>query len=690
MVLVLGAAAGAAFTGWRYARESPPHQGPILLITADGLPAARLRAYGATGSSTPAIDALATDAVVFDRAYAHSPQTLPAHAALLSGQLPFETGVRDDAGFVLQDDARTLAELLRNRGFATGAAVSTFLLRSAAGVGQGFSYYDAAFTPPPDGGPAVERDAADTIESATRWIDAQDGQRFLLFVQVKDTGLDAAVGRIVQQLQDRGLYDDATILLVGDHGDSSGDTLADEALHVPLIIKQPGAEGAGRRVAAPVQHIDLLPTILDLVRAPVPSTLRGRSLRPVLDGDDGTVPDRPIYAESLAARFTLGADGIFGVTSGPLRLVRADTEAVYDLTDGGRALEPDSPDAVRLRATLDALLEGRAVIGPAAASAEDETSLAALGHLPGPRLAVSTPVRIDRAERATLQRAFGEAARLLAARRDVDAADRLRAIARTHPQLAAAHYELGSLLARMGRLADAADALERAAALEPDHPAVPAALAAVYLRAHVYDRAKQRAEHAVALAELRDAPSLAAAHEIAARVALAQADADAAVRHADAAQQADEARPLAKFVQGRMLFEEGRFEDALAAFEEAEAGEQRSRPIEDLHLYLGDTLARLERHVDAEAHYRRELESFPGSTRAYAGLALLYRALDRTDDAAAVIGDLMDAAPTPEGYAEAARLWTTFGEPSRADSVRADARRRFPETPARAHESRQP
>jgi len=137
------AVAGAAYTGWRFARESPPHQGPIVLISIDGLRADRLAAYGAAQSAAPAIDALASEGVVFERAYTHSPLTLPSHAALLTGRLPFENGVRDDGGYVLSDATRTIAEQLRNRGFNTGAAVSTFLLRADTGIARGFSFYDA-------------------------------------------------------------------------------------------------------------------------------------------------------------------------------------------------------------------------------------------------------------------------------------------------------------------------------------------------------------------------------------------------------------------------------------------------------------------------------------------------------------------------------------------------------------------
>src|SRR4029434_9479400 len=97
ITLFLAAVAGAAAVGWWYARESPAHQGPILLISIGGLPTSDLPSYRAERTNTPGIDALAKESIVFERAYTHSPQTLPAHASLLTGQLPPEHGVRDEA-----------------------------------------------------------------------------------------------------------------------------------------------------------------------------------------------------------------------------------------------------------------------------------------------------------------------------------------------------------------------------------------------------------------------------------------------------------------------------------------------------------------------------------------------------------------------------------------------------------------
>src|ERR1019366_197463 len=99
---------------------------------------------------TPAIDELAADGVVFERAYAHVPETLPSHVAILSGRLPFDTGVRDDGGATVKADERMLPQLLRERGFTTGGVVSSALLRRETGIDRGFDFFDAEM---PEGAP---------------------------------------------------------------------------------------------------------------------------------------------------------------------------------------------------------------------------------------------------------------------------------------------------------------------------------------------------------------------------------------------------------------------------------------------------------------------------------------------------------------------------------------------------------
>jgi tetratricopeptide (TPR) repeat protein len=701
------AVAGAAFTGWRFARESPPHQGPIVLISVDGLRADRLAAYGARPGTTPAIDALAADGIVFERAYTHSPQTLPSHAALLSGQLPFDNGVRDEGGYALKDQARTIAELLRNRGFNTGAAVSSFLLRRATGIAQGFSFYDAEIPDLPlEEGGLPEREGLATFDVADQWLKTQTSQRYFLFLEVNAGSADAVVGRIVDELKRTKRYNDSTIFLTADHGDAgSAASLNDASLRVPLIVKQPGETGGGRHVLQPVQHIDVLPTLLDLVRAPMPSGLRGRSLRAILDKTSGFVPDQPIYAELLAPQFRFDGLPAFSLSTGAYRIVRGNDDQLQRLVADAPEADPARVEA--LKASLDRLMQGRAIEPPTPPAQADEDRLAAFGYLQGLRqvapLAPIAPIApvapvaplaplaplaptMNAEAQAELVASHRAAVAMIAQKRYSAALDRLRAIASKHPDLASVQYQVGVLLARTGRLDEAAKTFAAITALRPDDPQLPIALASTMLRARRVDDATRHADRAVELADAGSDPRLkAGAHEIAARVALAREDRDAANAQALAAQKADPQLPLPQFVRGRLLYDDAKYEEALAAFQEAQVAlKPGNGALAELHFYLGNSFARLDRYADAEAEFQEELREFPQNIGTYASLAMLYRASNRDQAAEQIIGDLVEAAPTPEGYSMAARLLTIVGEKARAEALRSDARRRFRGDPSLA------
>jgi len=682
------AVAGAAAVGWWYALESPAHQGPIVLISVDGVPAAALPAYGAQRTDTPAIDTLAADAVVFDRAYAHSPQILPAHASILSGQLPLEHGVRSDAGFALDRSVSTLAEMLRSRGFSTGGAVSSFLLRPASGVAQGFTFFDSELPPSqPDVSPALVRDGAQTIDAAERWVRIQDDRRFFLFVQVDQQDADAAVTRLSSLLKARRFYDDATIVLVGDRGDAaSGLTLDDATLRIPLIVKQPDGEGAGRRVATPVQQIDLVPTILDLVRAPVPGELRGRSLRAVLDDVEASVPDQPVYSESLAARYQFGGDPVYALTNSGYRYVRGVEEELTPLlplpVDAGGG---ESSATGLLRRELDRLLAASPERGPTPIAASDEERYAAFGYLATPRLLPADDLHLTATEQAALSEQHRAAALLIGQKKYSAGVRALQSIVRDHPDLPVVHFQLGVLLVRTGRLEEALDAFRTARELQPEAADLALALADALMRAGQAEAAQEQVDEAIALAKSGDARQRAAVFETAARVALARKDGEAAIRHAEAARVADPGVPMPAFVRGRLFYEAGDYAKAADAFEEAvETSPDGNAPLAELHLYLGESLAHLDRYPEAEAQYRAELRSFPRNIQAYTSLAMLYRASNRDAAMEDVLNELVSATPTPEGYGVAVRLWTILGERTRAEALRTDARTRFRGDPSLA------
>ena len=682
------AVAASAAVGWWYARESPAHQGPIVLISIDGIPATELRAYGAERSDTPAIDELAAESVIFERAYAHSPQTLPSHVSMLTGQLPIEHGVRDEAGFVLNERAKTLAGLLRNRGFSTGGAVSSFLLRPQAGIAQGFSFFDADIPVPAAGeSPALERQGSLTIDAAEKWLQLQGSQRFFLFVQVDRVDADSAVARIAAALNQRRLYADATIVIAGDHGETGAATsLDDRALRVPLMVKQPRSEGAGRRVLPPVQLIDLVPTILDLVRAPIPGELRGRSLRAVLDKERGIIPARPIYSETFGAYYRFGGHPLFALTGDHYRFIRgADEDLVALAPSGDETGGGESTEAGRLRTALDEMLASTTIALPALLPPSDEERYALLGYLSPFRVAPAGDMGLDEAaERETVD-AHRAAAMLIGQKKYSAGIRALQAIVRAHPSLASVQYQLGELLVRMGRFDEAIRAFGTVRELRPDATAGALALADALVRTGKTSAAREQAQIAIALAEHEDGHALAAAHEMAARVALADKDPDAATQHADAAHAADPASPFPQFVRGRLLYDKGKYEDAVASFTEAaDAIRDHGASLADLHFYLGESLAHLDRYSDAEAQFREELRIYPRNVQAYTSLAMLYRASNRDAAVEDVLNELVAATPTPEGYAVAARLWTILGERSRAEALRSDARARFPGDPTLA------
>ena len=132
---------------------------------------------------------------MFEHAYSHSPQTLPAHAALLSGRLPFENGVRDDDGAPVKSGERLLPQMLRDRGYATAAVVSSHLLRKETGIGQGFEYFDAELPRRARTREASERRVAE------RWLASNGSTRAFLFLHLNEPHTPYTASRTVRRIR---------------------------------------------------------------------------------------------------------------------------------------------------------------------------------------------------------------------------------------------------------------------------------------------------------------------------------------------------------------------------------------------------------------------------------------------------------------------------------------------------------
>lgn len=656
----------AAVGGWRFARASAPVNGPIVLVSIDSLRADRLAAYGYARGRTPAIDQLAADGVTFERAYSHIPQTLPAHVAMLTGRLPFESGVRDAAGPILPKDVRTLAELLRDRGYATGGIVSSWLLRRSTGIDRGFTLFDAAMPPESDADAraALVRDGEDAEQVAETWLDSVGTSRAFLFLHLAGphaphtppdrfadlapydgevAHADEVVGRLVRYLKTHQLYDRSTIVLVSDHGEGLGahgeqahGLLVSEAvLHVPLIVKLPGGEGAGRRVRSLVQHIDLVPTILDLAKAPGAGGLRGRSLAPLTSGDGGD--DVAVYSESRFGEYRFGWAGLSALTDGRYRLVMTgERRQLFDLaTDPGESTDVSSAQpevADRMEAHLAGLLESEPADWPepAAVTPSDRERYEALGYVGVPAAARETGPgghTGDPAIGVALIEAYRHGAGMVASRQWNAAVDTFRTLVRDDPSDVDLWMHLARAAARGERHEVALDAYRHVMELEPDN--VPARLgaAASLLRTRRLDEA---ATHARAVVDAASAVPVqkAEAHEMLARVALGRRDAATARDEAQRAEDEDPGRPVLAFVEGRIALDENRLEAAAASFGAAlDSASQAGRPpLTDLRVYAAETFMRLQRTAEAEALFAAELKAFPANARARAGLQALSRA----------------------------------------------------------------
>jgi tetratricopeptide (TPR) repeat protein len=256
------------------------------------------------------------------------------------------------------------------------------------------------------------------------------------------------------------------------------------------------------------------------------------------------------------------------------------------------------------------------------------------------------------------------------------AIDLFQTLLNTEPASADIWLRLAAVADRADRRELAIDAYEHVIALLPDDARGHLGLASAMVRNRQLEDASQHAAMALSLAGDEDARSGGAAHELLARIALARRESATARSEAALADDVEPGRSLVDYVEGRLLQDQRRYDEALERFEHAvaELGRSHGRSVAELHASAAQTLVRLDRYAEAEYHFLEELRSFPMNTRARADLATLYHTVGRGDEAAQALEDLVRITPTPDAYLLAARTWTTFGELARAEGLRARVR----------------
>lgn len=309
----------------------------ILLVTLDTTRVDHLGCYGYDRPTTPNIDRLAAESVVYTAATATASATLPSHASLFTGKLTTSHGARTDPEGPLEladalgpefglfrarglsPEEQTLAEILAGAGYATGAVVAGPWLKQLFGLSLGFDSYDDSEITVLNG-----RSAESVTASAVRWLEQREGDRpFFLFLNYFDPHwphsppdeytriflpggkperrlhldewiamydaelryMDHHFGLLLDRMRDLDLYDDAWIIVTADHGELLGEHelfghgkhLYREITRVPLILKYPHGEVPPRRDDTRVQLIDLMPMICERLALAPPDGIQGQS-----------------------------------------------------------------------------------------------------------------------------------------------------------------------------------------------------------------------------------------------------------------------------------------------------------------------------------------------------------------------------------------------------------------------------
>ncbi|MHC4230593.1 MAG: sulfatase-like hydrolase/transferase, partial [Planctomycetota bacterium] len=394
----------------------------VILIGIDTCRADYLSCYGFGRKTTPNIDAIAETAALFENVISPVPLTLPSHCSMMTGTIPPYHGVHCNDNYWLNGSNVTLAEVLKENGFATAAFVSAFVLDSQFALDQGFDTYYDNFDLQMAGLKASERRADKTTRLALDWLDNHSEDRLFLFVHYYDPHSDYEppepfaskfsdnlyageiaytdhyIAKVINKLKSLGIFDSSLIIITSDHGEMLGEHGEDEhgyfiyqsALRVPLIFRLPGQRKA-QRIKDLAGLVDIVPTVCSLLGIQPPAPYHGRDLSVYLRGSDTSPPQRFIYAESLYPT-KYGVNSLLGVVGDRYKYIQTTRPELYDLeldpAESNNLIFSRPNLACMLRDQLKQTLEEniRKLEPDARTAPDDETirRLESLGYVTGP------------------------------------------------------------------------------------------------------------------------------------------------------------------------------------------------------------------------------------------------------------------------------------------------------------------
>jgi arylsulfatase A-like enzyme/Tfp pilus assembly protein PilF len=474
----------------------------IILITLDSARWDRMGFLGAHGGLTPALDGVAHQGMVFTQAYAQAPGTVVSSATVLSGAYP-QTHHASELAVPLPSALPLLPELLHASGYSTAAFVGSIGLDprngSFQGYDHGFDVYDAGFHQAQRGDgrfQSVERHSDQVVARASKWIAANKHRPFFVWVNLSDSdhavsydrgvaAADAAVGKLLTLLRSQSLYDDAVIVIASSHGeslsahgeDTHGVFLYDETIHVPLVVKLPKNQFAGKQIKNRARLLDIAPTVLTEAGIAVPAQMQGQSLLRIALASSQA--DQPAYARSEVPQQGFGCSILESWRAGKYLYIRAPKPELYDLSADPTATH----NLVQIaKATLETMasqlqaLDSRLGNEPGKSAGSSLTSiemqkLASLGYVGLQKAAAGVNAASEGSDPKDV---IATVNKTLAALHDLDdgkpekALPVLRQVLAAQPNIYLAQYGAGAALVSQQQYAEAIPYLHKAIELQPD------------------------------------------------------------------------------------------------------------------------------------------------------------------------------------------------------------------------------
>jgi len=346
---------------FHYFRPSHKEIRNVVLISIDTCRADYLSCYGYPRQTTPNIDAIAAEGVLFENAITPVPLTLPGHSSMLTGTIPPYHGVHDNYNYQLGQSNVTLAEIMRQNGYQTAAVVGAFVMDSAFGLDQGFDTYNDRFDEQSYAAMGTERRAEEVSRYAVNWLQEHHSEPFFMFLHYFDPHwayappepfastfwyntyageiayVDQCISAVIRQLKRLRLYDSALIIITSDHGEMLGEHgepthsyfIYQSAVKVPLIFKLPGRRKA-KRIKELVGIIDIVPTICGLLDIKAPRYVQGKDLSSCLQSDNLPDRQRHLYCETMYPT-KYKANSLLGVVNNRFKYIQTTRPELYDL-----------------------------------------------------------------------------------------------------------------------------------------------------------------------------------------------------------------------------------------------------------------------------------------------------------------------------------------------------------------------